>query len=122
MQDPEIVIVRRRQGGDVALVGADELEGLLETAHLLRSPRHAARLLSARERARCEGLPATSPRRSGRPAGHLSPQRSGVCSRRITQEHRGVDLLQADWIEFPQGRYHDGSLALAAPQGFLLND
>jgi len=32
-------MVRRRQGGDVALVAADELEGLLETAHLLRSPR-----------------------------------------------------------------------------------
>ena len=45
-------MVRRRQGGDVALVAADELEGLLETAHLLRSPQNAARLLSALERAR----------------------------------------------------------------------
>jgi antitoxin YefM len=41
----------------VALVAADELEGLLETAHLLRSPRNAARLLSALERARSEQLP-----------------------------------------------------------------
>lgn len=57
VQDSEVVIVRHRQRGEVALVGADELEGLLEPAHLLRSPRHAARLLSARERARCEGLP-----------------------------------------------------------------
>ncbi|MCP9818173.1 hypothetical protein KBZ18_01540 [Synechococcus sp. Cruz-9H2] len=44
--------MRRRKGGDLALVAADELEGLLETAHLLRSPRNAERLLSALERAR----------------------------------------------------------------------
>lgn len=56
--DREVVMVRRRQGGDVALVAADELEGLLETAYLLRSPRNAARLLSALERARSEELPA----------------------------------------------------------------
>ena len=52
----EVVMVRRRQGGDVALVAADELEGLLETVHLLRSPRNAARLLSALERAGGEAL------------------------------------------------------------------
>jgi antitoxin YefM len=38
-------------------VAADELEGLLETAHLLRSPRNAARLLSALERAQSDTLP-----------------------------------------------------------------
>ena len=47
VQDREIVMVRRRQGGDVALVAADELESLMETAHLLRSPRNAERLLQA---------------------------------------------------------------------------
>ncbi len=55
--DREVVMVRRRQGGDVAIVAAEELEGLLETAHLLRSPRNAARLLAALERARGESLP-----------------------------------------------------------------
>ena len=50
VQDREIVMVRRRQGGDVALVAADELESLLETAHLLRSPRNAERLLQALHR------------------------------------------------------------------------
>jgi antitoxin YefM len=35
----------------VALVAADELAGLLETAHLLRSARNAARLLTALRRA-----------------------------------------------------------------------
>jgi len=58
VEDREVVMVRRRQGGDVALVAADELEGLLETAHLLRSPRNAARLLAALERAQAETLPA----------------------------------------------------------------
>ena len=57
VNDCEVVMVRRRQGGDVALVAADELEGLLEAAHLLRSPRNAARLLAALERARGESLP-----------------------------------------------------------------
>jgi antitoxin YefM len=60
VNDCEVVMVRRRQGGDVALVAADELEGLLETAHLLRSTRNAARLLAALERARGESLPTLS--------------------------------------------------------------
>ncbi|MGH9585012.1 MAG: type II toxin-antitoxin system Phd/YefM family antitoxin [Bryobacteraceae bacterium] len=41
------VIVRRRGARDVALLPASELAGLIETAHLLRSPRHARRLLAA---------------------------------------------------------------------------
>jgi antitoxin YefM len=57
VEDREVVLVRRRNGGDVALVAADELEGLLETAHLLRSPRNAARLLSALQRAEGDSLP-----------------------------------------------------------------
>jgi antitoxin YefM len=48
----ETVIVRRRGGGDVALIPADELAGLMETAHLLRSPRNAKRLLTALRRAK----------------------------------------------------------------------
>jgi antitoxin YefM len=45
--DREIVIIRRRGADDVALIAADELTGLLETAHLLRSPANAERLLAA---------------------------------------------------------------------------
>jgi antitoxin YefM len=56
VQDREVVMVRRRKGGDVALVAADELAGLLETAHLLRSPANAERLLSALSRAREQSL------------------------------------------------------------------
>ncbi|HWB95569.1 MAG TPA: type II toxin-antitoxin system Phd/YefM family antitoxin [Bryobacteraceae bacterium] len=47
----ETVIVRRKGAGDVALVPASELAGLIETAHLLRSPRNARRLLAALRRA-----------------------------------------------------------------------
>ena len=57
VQDREVVVVRRRQGGDVALIAADELQGLVETAHLLRSPANAERLLGALARARAEALP-----------------------------------------------------------------
>lgn len=47
----EVVIVRRKGARDVALIPAGELAGLIETAHLLRSPRNARRLLTALRRA-----------------------------------------------------------------------
>ena len=49
--DREVVIVRRKGERDVAMVPADELVGLMETAHLLRSPKNARRLLTALNRA-----------------------------------------------------------------------
>jgi antitoxin YefM len=52
VDDQEIVIVRRKGSRDVALVPASELAGLMETAHLLRSPRNARRLLAAMRRAK----------------------------------------------------------------------
>jgi antitoxin YefM len=48
----EPVIIHRRGSEDVALVSAAELRSLTETAHLLRSPRNAERLLKALKRAR----------------------------------------------------------------------
>lgn len=50
-EDRDVVVIRRRGRERVALVAADELAGLLETAHLLRSPKNAARLLAALRRA-----------------------------------------------------------------------
>ena len=50
-EDQEVVIVKRRGSDDVALVPARELAGLMETAHLLRSPKNAQRLLTALQRA-----------------------------------------------------------------------
>ncbi|MBV9302143.1 MAG: type II toxin-antitoxin system Phd/YefM family antitoxin [Acidobacteriaceae bacterium] len=48
----ETVIVRRKGARDVALIPASELAGLMETAHLLRSPRNTRRLLGALQRAK----------------------------------------------------------------------
>jgi antitoxin YefM len=45
--DREVVIVRRRGARDVAILPADELSSLMETAHLLRSPKNAERLFEA---------------------------------------------------------------------------
>ena len=50
--DLEVIIISRRNSGDVALVAASELSSLLETAHLLRSPKNSRRLLSALNRAK----------------------------------------------------------------------
>ncbi|HKR09261.1 MAG TPA: type II toxin-antitoxin system Phd/YefM family antitoxin [Gemmatimonadaceae bacterium] len=47
----EPVIVERRGHQTMAILPAEELQGLRETAHLLRSPRNAARLLAALQRA-----------------------------------------------------------------------
>ena len=51
-KNQEIVIIKRRGAEDVALISASELSSLLETSHLLRSPKNARRLLQALERAR----------------------------------------------------------------------
>jgi len=40
----------------VAMIAADELAGLVETAHLLRSEKNAERLLSALSRARGKSI------------------------------------------------------------------
>jgi antitoxin YefM len=52
----EALIIHRRGARDVALIAADELESILETAHLLRSPKNAARLLAAMRRAGAKRL------------------------------------------------------------------
>jgi antitoxin YefM len=56
----EVVIIKRRGSESVALISVDELAGLLETAHLLKSPKNAERLLRALARAqKQEGIPQT---------------------------------------------------------------
>lgn len=50
-ENRETVVIRRRKGEAVAMIAASELSSLIETAHLLRSPRNAGRLLAALERA-----------------------------------------------------------------------
>jgi antitoxin YefM len=56
IDDQDAIIVRRRGARDVALIPAAELAGLMETAHLLRSPRNARRLMTALRRAKAGKL------------------------------------------------------------------
>ncbi len=56
----EPYVIERRDKENVALISEAELDSLLETAHLLRSPRNAARLAAALERARGEEPAPTS--------------------------------------------------------------
>ena len=60
-RDREVVIINRRNGEAAALIAADELVSLTETAHLLRSPANASRLLDALARAlKGKGKPMTA--------------------------------------------------------------
>lgn len=43
----EVVIINRKNAENVALISESELGGILETAHLLRSPKNAQRLLNS---------------------------------------------------------------------------
>jgi antitoxin YefM len=36
-ENREIVLIRRRKGNDVAIIAADELQSLVESAHLMRT-------------------------------------------------------------------------------------
>lgn len=48
----EPAVITRRGHESVALIAADEMTGLMETVHLLRSRTNAERLLSALEQAK----------------------------------------------------------------------
>ena len=51
----EPYVIERRNGENVALVSEAELNSLLETAHLLRSPKNVKRLFEALEETRTGG-------------------------------------------------------------------
>ena len=57
VSDNEIVVINRRGAEPVALISAAELSSLTETAHLLRSPKNAERLLRALGRAKARTVP-----------------------------------------------------------------
>ena len=58
--DREIVLINRRNAEDVALISSSELSSLMETAHLLRSPKNAQRLLTSLNRALSQSEPVSS--------------------------------------------------------------
>jgi antitoxin YefM len=51
IDEQEVVVINRRGYDDVAIIRADELSSLIETSHLLRSPKNASRLLKSLQRA-----------------------------------------------------------------------
>jgi antitoxin YefM len=56
----EPYVIERRNGKNVVLIAEAELDSMLETAHLLRSPKNARLLAAALERAlRGKNVPAT---------------------------------------------------------------
>ena len=56
----EVVLISRRKSDDVAMISASELRSILETNHLLRSPKNAVRLINALKRAQNEDTSPTS--------------------------------------------------------------
>ena len=52
LETGEAIVITRPNGKNVVLVSEAELESLLETLYLLRSPANATRLLTALERAK----------------------------------------------------------------------
>lgn len=50
----EVVFINRPDGKNVVLISQSELESLLETLYLLRSPKNSARLLNALQRAKAK--------------------------------------------------------------------
>ncbi len=53
--DREVVVINRRGHENVAMISDSELSSLLETEHLFRSPKNAARLIKALDRAKKGG-------------------------------------------------------------------
>ncbi len=56
VDDQEIVVIKRRDRPNVALIAESELSSLLETVYLLRSPENAKRLFAALERSKARDL------------------------------------------------------------------
>ena len=86
-EDRETVIIKRRGHPDVALIAADELAGLEETAHLLRSPANAVRLFEGLAQAgimepRLEGAGDPGNRREPMEAGGAEQHRERSRARR----------------------------------------
>ena len=53
--DCEVVVIKRRGRSSVAMIDADELARMLESEHLFRSPKNAARMMSALKEVRSGG-------------------------------------------------------------------
>lgn len=52
VENHQVYIINRREGENVALIAESDLQSLVETVYLLRSPTNARRLLEALEESR----------------------------------------------------------------------
>jgi antitoxin YefM len=75
LEDREPVVIHRRGSSNVVLIAEEELQGLEETAHLLRSPANARRLLEGLQQA-AEGQGRTMAPEELRAEVGLGPRRS----------------------------------------------
>lgn len=55
-KDSSVVVIKRKDAPNVAMIAESELSSLVETVHLLRSPKNAERLFSALEKSRARDL------------------------------------------------------------------
>ena len=49
VDDREVILIKRRDNRNVALISEEDLSSLLETAYVMRSPKNAIRLVEALE-------------------------------------------------------------------------
>jgi antitoxin YefM len=59
--DHQVVIVKRREGENVAMIAESDLSSLYETAYLLKSPPNAQRLVEALERSKARDSQSVEP-------------------------------------------------------------
>ncbi len=60
VDDREVILIKRRDNRNVALISEEDLSSLLETAYVMRSPKNAIRLVEALEWAKSnDGQPIT---------------------------------------------------------------
>ena len=93
----EPYVIERRNGESLALISEAELNSLLETAHLLRSPRNASRLVTALERAQGGKLAPSSLEqlRPGAPASVVALVNQAMAKRPEDRFQTPAELVEA---------------------------
>ncbi len=61
VENHQVFIIHRREGENVALISESDLQSLVETVYLLRSPANARRLLDAIEESHSGKIPPQTP-------------------------------------------------------------
>lgn len=69
VENHQVFIIHRREGENVALISESDLQSLVETVYLLRSPANARRLLDAIEESQLGQIPLQTPEQLKRELG-----------------------------------------------------